>query len=62
MRKPFLYSLIAALVLFIGFEETRIFLLKDGISARDTDVYNCELDLQAASEPKKYKRTKATIY
>lgn len=62
MRKPLLYGLIAALVFFIGFEETRIFFLKDAVSARDTDVYNCELDLQAGSIPKKYKKTKATIY
>ncbi len=62
MRKSLLYSLIAALIFFIGFEETRIFFLKDAVSARADDVYNCELDLQAGTEPRKYKRTKATIY
>ena len=62
IRPAFLYSSIATLLFVVAIQQLQIYLLKDSIASRDTDIYNCELDAAGAPAPRQYKKAWATLY
>lgn len=59
---PLLCVVIVVLLLLLALQQFRISSLSDALSARDIDLFNCDLALSPSDRPRQYLEPRATLY